>query len=372
MPEENNKHDVSRDGDEEETPSVAPSSTSWIRRNREPILRVIKPLMLLLAVIAVVLFVVMIVFVVIETGDDKRDTAGPATTAGEGAAGVPSNTPAVPDSAGAAGSPTDGATPGPGSAPTSGTTAGEPPEETSVPIVLTEGPFEYPEYTLAALQDEDSPQSKGDSWLRSHPEIDTMPEWKKQQLFAVATMLYACDGWPQKSSSTRRVQFGPEDDEADEEEEFLLDYTLTNECPPIEGFVCNDQGVLLEINVTNKANMTGSLVPEVGLLVNLEVLSMGHSYYYYWAQPWRTQISGGFPSSIQNLHRLRFLSLAHIDSLSSDDAPVPTEIGLLQNLEELDLSDSKCSCCKLWTAILFALNSSLLKSSKCHSIYFDA
>ena len=64
--------------------------------------------------------------------------------------------------------------------------------------VLDDLYFALPNYTQASLEDPFSPQSQAYAWLLSHQEITNLPEWKKMQLFALATFFYSMEGdhWP--------------------------------------------------------------------------------------------------------------------------------------------------------------------------------
>lgn len=51
-----------------------------------------------------------------------------------------------------------------------------------------------PNYTMVSLEDPLSPQSLALEWLQKHPELDTMPDWRREQLFALVTFYHAFDG----------------------------------------------------------------------------------------------------------------------------------------------------------------------------------
>lgn len=51
-----------------------------------------------------------------------------------------------------------------------------------------------PSHTLDSLGRFDTPQWKAWDWLSVHPNITKFPEWRKQQLFALATFFYAMEG----------------------------------------------------------------------------------------------------------------------------------------------------------------------------------
>lgn len=55
-----------------------------------------------------------------------------------------------------------------------------------------------PNYTLESLMDPFSVQSQAWKWLSFHPDVDTMPNWRKKQLLALACFYYGFEGprWP--------------------------------------------------------------------------------------------------------------------------------------------------------------------------------
>ena len=58
---------------------------------------------------------------------------------------------------------------------------------------------DLPDYTRESLKNGSSPQWKAYDWLLNHGNITRLPEWRKKQLFALATFYYAFEGphWPQ-------------------------------------------------------------------------------------------------------------------------------------------------------------------------------
>ena len=51
-----------------------------------------------------------------------------------------------------------------------------------------------PNSTLANLLEPNSPQSKAYAWLLNHPNLQHINDWRREQLFALATFYYAFDG----------------------------------------------------------------------------------------------------------------------------------------------------------------------------------
>ena len=51
-----------------------------------------------------------------------------------------------------------------------------------------------PSATQTSLRKNDSPQSYAFQWVEGHPDITDMPEWRKQQLFALVTTFFALQG----------------------------------------------------------------------------------------------------------------------------------------------------------------------------------
>ena len=58
--------------------------------------------------------------------------------------------------------------------------------------------YNLPASTQKALEDPESPQSLAFHWLSNHPDLDSLEEWRKRQLFALVTFYYSFRGelWP--------------------------------------------------------------------------------------------------------------------------------------------------------------------------------
>ena len=74
------------------------------------------------------------------------------------------------------------------------TIAPPPTSITPYPTTIEGYIFGMPSYTVEALQNPVSPQSAAYEWLLGHPDLDSMEEWRQQQLFALATFYYSFNG----------------------------------------------------------------------------------------------------------------------------------------------------------------------------------
>ena len=97
----------------------------------------------------------------------------------------------------------------------------------------------------------------------------------------------------------------------------LGDNNLTGSIPPEIGNLVNLEWLTLESN-----NLTGSIPPEIGNLVNLERLALESN-----------NLTGSIPPEIGNLVNLEWLGLGDNNLTGS----IPPEIGNLVNLERLAL-----------------------------------
>ena len=221
--------------------------------------------------------------------------------------------------------------------------------------------------TLEALTNSYSPQSRAKDWLENHQQFNTMEDWRKLQLFALATFWY---------------KFGGEDDLMPVQ--WLRQNAGEDECtwpqhsPQDE--VCNNmshyQRLLFEgIHLTEG----GGMPPEVAFLTDLEILGFTSSPYvstsldslipsqltnlfnlrlFVFEQSpnvggiiaenlweleslWEVHLGGNalagtISSDISKLPNLRFLDLSN-NTLSGT---IPTEIGTLRNVESINLSEN--------------------------------
>ena len=175
-----------------------------------------------------------------------------------------------------------------------------------------------PEYTISALQDISSPQSKAYAWLEDHPNLNQLPDWRKHQLFALASLYLALNGeeWPQN------------------EEQSWLEHNVS-ECL-WNGFddnndVCDSDGRILDISISAVQNLTGStLPPELGLLPSLESIRL------YFLDGLQANLSDVLPVP------LTYLPLKTLHVYATEIyGPIPSQLALFRGLSDLNLRSNK-------------------------------
>ena len=188
-----------------------------------------------------------------------------------------------------------------------------------------------PAFTLEALLNDSSPQSRAFDWLINHPTLDAMPNVRKQQLFALATFSYSFDGlnatWP--SYDIHECSW-PQD----------LSQNISRPCESGEyrllmfnGLWSNKFGLPPELSLLSflvaiaisesrlQVELSELLPTQLGNLNNLHLLYL-HS----------NAIFGTIPTTISSLSYLMDLSL--LDNIIS--GTIPTEIGGMSNLQTLE------------------------------------
>ncbi|XP_075512637.1 leucine-rich repeat protein 1-like isoform X1 [Primulina tabacum] len=104
------------------------------------------------------------------------------------------------------------------------------------------------------------------------------------------------------------------------------DPTLVNPCTWFH-VTCNSENSVTRVDLGN-ANLSGTLVPQLGLLANLQYL-----------EAFSNKISGQIPSALGNLTRLVSLDL-YDNKLSG---PIPASLAYLRSLRFLRLNKNKLS-----------------------------
>jgi hypothetical protein len=198
-----------------------------------------------------------------------------------------------------------------------------------------------PGYSLAALENSNSPQSVAYNWLLEHPQLGSMPEWRMHQLFALVTFFYTFNGrgWS-RIESANWLHYDVEECEWGETN------SGSNEC--------DAQGRFLGLSVEGSEGFLGpGLPPEIGLLSSLTSLKL---FTLEWQGNiadmlppqlahtplntiflHRNELTGSIPSSIGSIR-----NLANINLISNAiTGTLPTELGMLQRLQYLTLYDNK-------------------------------
>lgn len=199
-----------------------------------------------------------------------------------------------------------------------------------------------PNFTLQALQEMDSPQSLALEFVDNHPDVETMPNWKKLQIFAMVSFYHAFNG----------------DEWDDEKREGWLDYEL-DECdwgdPGKElsylGVSCTEIQQDMIVNGTDATRRITNLnldwflgfgkagypeteqnvmPPEVVFLTELETLGMNNAALFAY-------LDQLLPPTLRQLENLKRLSFA----LNSIQGTIPSYLGEFSHLEILELRSNK-------------------------------
>lgn len=231
---------------------------------------------------------------------------------------------------------------------------------------------DLPDYTLLSLQDPLSPQSEAYHWLSQHRNLTNLPQWRRRQLFALATFYYGSDGpnWP----------FGLDEDWLDDSRSECSWYTslygyfsrqdgvsYLQHDQAAQNFTCNEKGEFHTLRINNAAKVGFSVLdpyipPEISLLTALKYFGMADNglanlstseffppqfyqltnleYLTLRDNPLRVPNSPlplVFPSELGLLTKLTKLYLYNC----SFNGPLPSELGLLTNLEILDVFENE-------------------------------
>ena len=196
-------------------------------------------------------------------------------------------------------------------------------------------PFELPPYSSNQLSDLNAPQTKAVEWIAGHPSLATYPEWKQQQLFALATYFYSFQGdrWSSEASAN------------------WMSYDL-DECL-WKGVVCEgtpNQTVSIELVGRDNAIDSNAQAPlEFRLLPSLKRFTLE------FLVSWRTDVYNLFPAHLVNLTSYslegnqlmgelpwvemgRFTALTRLELQQNRiSGLLPATIGLLTDLEMLHI-----------------------------------
>ncbi|CAB9515221.1 Leucine Rich Repeat [Seminavis robusta] len=191
------------------------------------------------------------------------------------------------------------------------------PSITQAPISLWER-LSLPEYTIRAMENPRSPQTKAYQWLSNNinksNNTQHLPVWRLKQRFALATFYYSTRGdhWVKNQG--------------------WLDWD-TNECNwaqihPVPKTRCGENGQLLSFKFGSANNLDGTIPPEISLLSeSMEKLSLSRNF----------QLKGNIPTEVGLLTRLTILTF----SITHLSGTLPTELGQLLSLDELMISGSE-------------------------------
>ncbi|CAB9516494.1 LRR receptor-like serine threonine-protein kinase [Seminavis robusta] len=179
-----------------------------------------------------------------------------------------------------------------------------------------------PDYTIRAMENPRSPQTKAYQWLSSNinksNNTQHLPLWRLKQRFALATLYYSTRGdywvkhqgwldWDSNECNWEQLRWS---DSQDRE------------------VACNDNGQLLSLEFAYANNLDGKMPPEISLLCDsLESLLLS----------WNLQLKGNIPTEVGLMTRLTALGF----SATHLSGTLPTELGRLRSLENLIIAHSK-------------------------------
>ncbi|CAB9514072.1 Fibronectin leucine rich transmembrane protein [Seminavis robusta] len=220
---------------------------------------------------------------------------------------------------------------------------------------------EWPQSTAKAIRVENTPQARGEAWLRGHPEYGAMPTWRKHQLMALATLYYAT--WMGSPGSNSRWLDGSIHE---------CDWTVhNNNANRDKKPTCTSEGEYTSLEFL-ESGLQGTLPEEVSFLTKLTSLALqkmsihgtiprrfGALTALTNLQLERNRFTGEVPnflfSNMPHLQVLRLETNAFSGTLSTEigkltalekfsfsgnhnlKGHLPTELGFLTLLKELDL-----------------------------------
>jgi len=207
---------------------------------------------------------------------------------------------------------------------------------TPVPVPFEETFFPS---TREALNDPDSPQSRAYDWVSNHPNKTEMEDWRKTQLFALASVYFALNGdnWQEEAKEDWLEYDTPE-----------CDYwfpTVYNgrfdvkgdEIDPYNSVEsCDSHGSLQSLILTRldlaSAPIMASIPPEIALMISLKVLVLPSNNV-------SDALMNLIPNELYDMEQLQVLNFKKNNFVGS----IPEEFGKLRSLTELDLSENTLS-----------------------------
>ncbi|CAB9522273.1 Leucine Rich Repeat [Seminavis robusta] len=177
----------------------------------------------------------------------------------------------------------------------------------------------FPDYTLEALENPTSPQSKAYEWLINNinnksSTQNILPKWRLKQRFALATFYYSTRGdfWVKHGG-----WLNWETNECDWEQVILNKNVSPDLC-------CNEMGEIKALVFHIANNMDGTIPPEISFLgKSLQLLKLNQ----------QQQLMGSIPTELGELTQLSKLTL----TTTGISGTIPIELGLLTNLGQLKL-----------------------------------
>jgi hypothetical protein len=192
---------------------------------------------------------------------------------------------------------------------------------------------DLPIFTQLSLQNYSTPQWSAFDWLSNHQNISNLPEWRKKQLFALATFFYAMQG-PSWNKKIRNDWMDETNDECNWFSSLLFGVfdPVTRQWSETANYSsCNTNGEMevLAFQYLQLAGLEPSIPPEIILLSSLASISLYQSNI-------TASLHHFLPSE---LYQMTNLTTLHVSS-NSVVGEIPSELGLLTSLTILSLSDN--------------------------------
>ena len=183
---------------------------------------------------------------------------------------------------------------------------------------MTEFRKNLPDYTIQALKNPNSPQTRAYDWVRIiNARVDYQLSMPRQvQRFALLTFFYATGGetkWKKNEVVDDWLRTLTQD-----EVNVKQLYRRSKQCPRM-GTVCNDHDEIVDLKL-HRNGLVGSIPKEISLLTSLTRLSLRQN-----------TIRGNVPSQLGLLSDLQVLNLSENQIIGT----IPKEIGQLRNLTYL-------------------------------------
>ncbi|CAB9504933.1 expressed unknown protein [Seminavis robusta] len=193
-----------------------------------------------------------------------------------------------------------------------------------------------PNYTLASLQTFGTPQWRAWNWLLDHQNITQLPEWRKTQLFALATFYYSFEGenWFEPIRERWMDDFVDECLWFSSGFSYFKNGVYSEYESPYATLPCNHLGEYTSLWVEDLylSDLTPVVPPEISLLKSLSQIGLGWNKI-------STSIDVLLSSEIYKMSDLESLYL-QANELSGR---IASELGLMTGLEILWLVDNGLS-----------------------------
>lgn len=190
------------------------------------------------------------------------------------------------------------------------------------------------EHTLSKLENSSTPQARGYGWLLNHPDLPEIDEWRKMQLFAMATFFYSMEGtnWPTDYKEGWMLDEEPEcqwfsnDHGSFNSDHAWVEYSLEHQA--LLPSVCTEDNRMqvVSLNGIREWEQPPIIPPEIGLLHSLKKFRLSSNYIH-------GNLSQFLPTEFFELANLTEVDLGKNNLAGT----IPTEFGQLTGLAELHL-----------------------------------